>query len=274
LELKDSAVVTEAAETNTPAVTEAAENTEAQKDAAGAIPWYLQEDSADIPTPVLSEKQKLPEIPEDAPAILHALLEKISVDLGLDDLTLLDLRKMDPPPALGTNLMMILGTARSEKHLHVSADRLCRWLRTNYHLRPDADGLLGRNELKLKLKRKARRAKLVGLSHEDDKDDGVRTGWVCVNVGTVESAENAPEAPPEPGYVGFGRTTEGTKIVVQMLTEEKRIELDLERLWTGIARRQKTGLVVEDAPLGEAAAGETAYTPETADEKAPATSTF
>jgi hypothetical protein len=103
--------------------------------------------------------------------------------------------------------------------------------------------------LKLKLKRKAKRAKLVGLPHENEADDGVRTGWVCVNVGTVEAG--VEEGGEEEGYVGFGRKTEGTKIVVQMLVEEKRIELDLERLWRGIAKRQSAGLPLE-ADEGEA----------------------
>ena len=143
---------------------------------------------------------------------------------------------------------MIIGTARSEKHLHVSADRLCRWLRTNYKLRPDADGLLGRNELKLRLKRKAKKQRLVGMSPNsaDDADDGVRTGWVCVNVGEVEGGELPAEGQKEEKkFIGFGKRSEGTKIVVQMLVEEKRQELELERLWGGIAKRQTKGVLLE-----------------------------
>lgn len=200
------------------------------------IPWYLQVDAPARTVKPLLERQQLPDLPDSPPPILQPLLEQISIDLGLDNLTILDLRKLDPPPALGSNLLMVLGTARSEKHLHVSADRLCRWLRSNYKLRPDADGLLGRNELKLKLKRKARRAKLIGNKETEDMDDGVRTGWVCVNVGTVDGA--VKEEPQSQNFIGFGRRSEGVKIVVQMLVEEKRQEIDLERLWTGITERQ------------------------------------
>jgi hypothetical protein len=133
---------------------------------------------------------------------------------------------------------MLIGTARSEKHLHVSADRLCRWLRSTYKLRTDADGLLGRNELKLKLRRKSRRAKLLGSAADDNGDDGVRTGWVCVDVGVVEGSESVTDATPEPeDFVGFGRRTDGVRIVVQMLTEEKREEIELEKLWGGILKR-------------------------------------
>jgi hypothetical protein len=205
---------------------------------ASAVPWYLQVDSPRRAPQPLLEKQQIPDLPESPPPILQPLLQQVSIDLGLDSLTLLDLRKLDPPPALGANLLMILGTARSEKHLHVSADRLCRWLRSTYKLRPDADGLLGRNELKLKLKRKSKRAKLLGKSTADNEDDGVRTGWVCVDVGIVDGAENSSLNVAEPeGFVGFGRRTDGVRIVVQMMTEEKREEMDLERLWRGILKR-------------------------------------
>ena len=203
-----------------------------------SLPWYLQVQAPERVVQPLSERQRIPELPESAPPILGPLLQQVSVDLGIDDLSLLDLRKLDPPPALGANLLMVIGTARSEKHLHVSADRLCRWLRSTYKLRPDADGLLGRNELKLKLRRKSRRAKLLGSAVDDNGDDGVRTGWVCVDIGVVEGPEGSTETTSTPkGFVGFGRQTDGVRLVVQMFTEEKREEMDLERLWGGILRR-------------------------------------
>ncbi|TVY46926.1 ATPase synthesis protein, mitochondrial [Lachnellula occidentalis] len=210
-----------------------------------AVPWYLQVQSPQREVKPLSERQRIPELPESPPPILQPLLQKVSIDFGLDDLTLLDLRKLDPPPALGANLFMLIGTARSERHLHVSADRLCRWLRSTYKLRPSADGLLGRNEMKLKLRRKAKRAKLMGTT-DGTEDDGIRTGWVCVDVGVVESAEGEADDIPEPqDFVGFGRKTDGVRVVVQMLTEEKRQEIELERLWGGILKRST------QAQLGE-----------------------
>ncbi|KAK8219310.1 ATPase synthesis protein 25 mitochondrial [Zalaria obscura] len=73
-----------------------------------AVPWYLQVDS---PTPQqdhpLSARQQLPELPPSPPPLLQPILEHVSVELGLDDLSLLDLRALDPPPALGANLIMI-----------------------------------------------------------------------------------------------------------------------------------------------------------------------
>jgi hypothetical protein len=188
--------------------------------------------------------------------MLPEFLEFVSKELGMDYLSLLDLRGLDPPAALGTNLIMIVGTARSEKHLHVSAHRCCRWLRSTHKLRPHADGLLGRNEMKLKLKRKAKRSKLlasVGSAEQPDLDDGIRTGWVCVSVGNIEPApeeeyqedafdiafakeeesslENSGQGE---GFVGFGESSDRLTIVLQMFTEEKREEVDLETLWSGL----------------------------------------
>ncbi|KAL8888792.1 MAG: hypothetical protein Q9192_006119 [Flavoplaca navasiana] len=228
-----------------------------------ALPWYLQVQTPRHEPKSISERQRLPDLPPDPPPLLQPMLQHISVDLGLDDLYLLDLREIDPPPALGANVVMVIGTARSEKHLHVSADRFCRWLRTAHKLTPYADGLLGRGQLRLKLKRKNRRTRMlnsVGASDSTNSDDGIRTGWVCVNVGMIEDGRpNSPEAAvvKDDRYVGFGGESSGVKIVVQMLTEEKREDLDLETLWNqALARysRRKDRIAkshVEEAALSD-----------------------
>jgi hypothetical protein len=223
-----------------------------------AVPWYLQ---VDTPTPQsahpFAERQKLPELPDSPPALLQPILEHVSVELGLDHLSLIDLRELDPPPALGANLLMVIGTARSEKHLHVSADRLCRWLRTEHRLTPYADGLLGRNELKLKLRRKAKRTRLLSAvgskeTASQDIDDGIRTGWVCVNVGRVEGGALQKPAEEMENIVGFGTQSSGSRIVVQMMTDEKRGQIDLETLWSGILRRSVKAKTDKDQEVDDA----------------------
>lgn len=259
-------------------------------DAESSMPWYLQ---IETPSPPISNTirpllaaQEIPPLPEDPPEILGPILNQLSIQIGLDHLTILDLRSLDPPSALGANLLMILGTARSTKHLNTSADRFCRWLRATYNLRPYADGLLGRNELKLKLRRKNRKLKLaqsVGntTAVPSDYDDGIGTGWICCNLGSVENArlpqshaqstdgqekiekeeisvlsprdqerilddeeaeyKNPDSAPSESDfkYQGFGSESYAPRIVVQMFTEEKRLEMDLEGLWDArIVRRE------------------------------------
>ena len=210
---------------------------------ATSTPWYLRVEIPQRDVKPILKHQQLPELPSDPPPLLEPILEHISTDLGLDDLTLFDLRDIDPPPALGANLLMVLGTARSEKHLHVSADRFCRWLKTTHKLSPYADGLLGRGELKLKLRRKARRARIlsnVGSSEKTNVDDGIRTGWICVNVGNVpDNRHIMVHKDLHNDYVGFGEEVEGARIVIQMLTQEKREELDLEDLWGKMVHRQE-----------------------------------
>ena len=199
------------------------------------IPWYLQEETPVTESQPLSSRDHLPELPENPPSILPVLLEYTFKDLGLDELKLFDLRSLETPPAIGANAIMIIGTARSVKHLNVSADRLCRWLRTNYKLSPYADGLLGRNELKIKLRRKARRVRAASQSGAmmDEKDDGITTGWICVNAGVVKEAPAAEQEAAHQVFEGFGNINTGTRVVVQMFTEEKRAEVDLDGLWQG-----------------------------------------
>ncbi|KAM5504854.1 ATPase synthesis protein 25, mitochondrial [Microsporum canis] len=195
------------------------------------IPWYLQDESH-TPTAHPLKQQELPPLPENPPPLLEKLLTYVSVDAGLDDISLLDLRGLDPPPALGANLIMIIGTARGVKHLNVAGDRMCRWLRSNFQLKPTADGLLGRNELKIKLRRRARKAKVASdAASLNSRDDGITTGWICVNVGDVENGPMKTSDAHTRQFIGFGGPGDKVRIVVQMLVEEKRAELQLETLW-------------------------------------------
>lgn len=264
--------------------------------AQNQLPWYLRVPPPASPSSITRSTSTAPEIPSlpaNPPPILSPLLQYIYTTLGLDSLTILDLRHhVYPPPALGPNLIMLIATARSVKHLNVSADRLCRWFRTNYKLRPFADGLLGRNELKIRLRRKARRQKLTASvgntvdvnSRSLGADYGITTGWICVNIGQVaefvdghnnqeshqltnstcesEASDNletpanlqppkskAQERPeedeeeyinpaPDYAYAGFGSSSTAPRIVVQMFTEEKRAEVDLEGLWSARQERK------------------------------------
>jgi len=150
----------------------------------------------------------------------------------MEDIEILDLRNLDPPPALGPGLMMLFGTARSERHLHVSADRLVRWFRGR-GVSADADGLLGRNELKIRQRRNARKMKRLGHGYaQRGDDDGISTQWVCVNAGTVSWVEAEEAVVGADGRVsGFGVPQVGSTVVVQMFTKARRTELDLEGFW-------------------------------------------
>lgn len=213
-------------------------------------PWYLQEEAPRHPS-LIQHSQTLPEVPDNVPGILHDLVKYAAEDMGLDNVKLLDLRTLDPPAALGPNLIMLFGTARSERHLHVSGRHLISWLRSK-GINAHADGIVGPNEFKIKMRRKQRKARLLGTAATPmGGDDGVTTRWICTNLGTISSGSQGPVEYET--ATGFSTTKTGTTIVVQAFTESKRKELDLEVLWSRIlARRGDDNLITDDMEYTEA----------------------
>lgn len=201
-------------------------------------PWFLEEEP---PRHVPSlHKATLPKAPEDGPAIIEPMIKYIYEDMGLDDISLLDLRELDPPASLGPNLIMLCATARSERHLHISAGRFVRWLRRNHDVDASADGLIGPGELKTKLRRLRKKAKLMGSNSAilPGGDHGISTGWVCVNFSLHGQGHAEAAVFDDSGkFSGFGSAQTGTTVVIQCMTEPRREELDLELLWRGVLKR-------------------------------------
>ncbi|KAK2594767.1 ATPase synthesis protein 25 mitochondrial [Conoideocrella luteorostrata] len=201
-------------------------------------PWFLEVDPPRHPPSL--HTPSLPKAPNGAPALMEPMVKYIFEDMGLDDISLMDLRDLDPPAALGPNLIMLFATARSERHLHVSSGRFVRWLRRNYKVSARADGLIGPGELKTKLRRLRKKAKLMGTNTMilPGGDNGISTGWVCVNFSISDAVSDETASFDGSGrFSGFGAAPNGTTIVVQCMTEPRRNELDLETLWQGILRR-------------------------------------
>lgn len=192
------------------------------------------------------------------------MMKYIFEDMGLDDISLLDLRDIDPPAALGPNLIMLFGTARSERHLHISSGRFVRWLKRNYKINARADGLIGPGELRTKLRRLRKKAKLMGTNTAiiPGGDNGISTGWVCVNFSADDQKAGEMESFDESGrFSGFGAPLTGTTVVIQCMTEARRHELDLEALWQVVlkktlqdANKIKDGRVMDKEELAQAVA--------------------
>ncbi|OAR00224.1 hypothetical protein LLEC1_03040 [Akanthomyces lecanii] len=201
-------------------------------------PWFLDEKPPQHPPS--QHQQELPVAPEGAPAVVEPMMKYIFEDMGLDDLALFDLRELDPHAALGPNLIMVFGTARSEKHLHVSAGRFVRWIRKHHQFEAKADGLIGAGELRTKLRRLRKKAKLMGTNANiiPRGDNGISTGWICVSFNTDDGVSDADANFDATGRMaGFDAGAAGTTIVVQCMTEARRQELDLEALWEGMLKR-------------------------------------
>jgi len=166
-------------------------------------PWYLNTPKqSPAPAAFISPFiEPIPALPQDSPVYLEALMTHLQKDLGLLKFKIYDLRGIDPVPALGANIIMIICTARSGRHLHIASDKCSRYLRSVHKIRAFADGIVGRGELKLRQKRQKRKGKVLSEAEEA----ALEVGWVCVNTG------------------------EG--VVVQILTDKKREAVDLEGLW-------------------------------------------
>ncbi|KAF4968654.1 hypothetical protein FSARC_3993 [Fusarium sarcochroum] len=205
---------------------------------SGDVPWFLE-----VEPPRHAESQhavQLPKIPEGAPEVLEPMVKYIFEDMGLDDISLLDMRDLDPPAALGPNLIMLFATTRSERHLHISSGRFIRWLRKKYNISARADGLIGPGELRTKLRRLRKKAKLMGTNTAiiPGGDNGISTGWVCVNFSSnSDNIDEAAKVDDTGRFSGFGAPQTGTTVVVQCMTESRRAELDLETLWQGILKK-------------------------------------
>ncbi|KAI5785192.1 hypothetical protein FPQ18DRAFT_352207 [Pyronema domesticum] len=194
---------------------------DSKKDPNVALPWFLRVETPKAPKHPLAAKQELPKLPENPPTQLEDIINQMADGNGITELKLYDLRTLDPPPALGTNVIMLIGTARSVRHAHATADKMCRYMRQNFRWKPYADGLLGRNELKLINRRKQRRGK-VASSQVGEVDEAGNSGWVCVHSGK-----------------------EG--IVIQIMTQEKRDELNIDGLWGDVTGRWERHMIAEAA---------------------------
>ncbi|RBR12759.1 uncharacterized protein FIESC28_08461 [Fusarium coffeatum] len=202
------------------------------------VPWFLE-----VEAPRHAESQhavELPKVPEGAPEVIEPMIKYIFEDMGLDDISLLDMRDLDPPAALGPNLIMLFATARSERHLHISSGRFVRWLRKHHNISARADGLIGPGELRTKLRRLRKKAKLMGTNTAiiPGGDNGISTGWVCVNFSSSgDEIDEAAKVDDTGRFSGFGAPQTGTTVVVQCMTDSRRAELDLETLWKGILKK-------------------------------------
>ncbi|BFZ59764.1 ATPase synthesis protein 25 mitochondrial [Saitoella coloradoensis] len=167
-------------------------------------PWYLLNDDdiqsqwAAPVTPI----EVIPDLPENPPDFLERLLNYLSSECNLLDLRILDLRNCDPPAAWGEQTIMIVGTAKAERHLRVAGEDLMTWLRKAYNLRPWAEGLP--REAQGKIVARRRRKNLARGKIESPED--ARNNWVCVDTGR-------------------------DCLVVHMFTEAGREQINLEGLW-------------------------------------------
>lgn len=83
-------------------------------------------------------------------------------------------------------------------------------------------------------------ANVGGAEPEGNLDDGIRTGWICCTLGKIQAHPDdkgiVGARGDGEGFVGFSDVKPGVNVVVQMFTDEKRNEIDLETLWSGVIK--------------------------------------
>lgn len=176
---------------------------------SNVLPWYLREQQESeyslLPKIDLdnSKLEKYPDLPVDSPPLLQPLVSRLFYDHHLQNIILLDLRNRDPPPFWGSNTIMILATARGERHLQSVAEVTSKWLKSTLGVVPRIDGLPRKESLVIKRRRLRKKSlRKPGYMITAPK----QTEWVSMYT----------------GYQG---------LVLQLFTEQGRQEYDLEGLW-------------------------------------------
>ncbi|KAK6515247.1 ATPase synthesis protein 25 mitochondrial [Arthrobotrys conoides] len=185
-------------------------------------PWYHHSTLQPAPRRFVSPLiEQMPDLPPNSPKNLDTLLNYLIKELSLSKIKIMDLRDLEPTPALGANTIMLITTARSERHMTIASDKCARYMRSILEgSQIYADGLIGRGEIKLRERRERRK----GKRRTAEDEEAMRVGWICVN--------------------------SGQGIVVQIMTGWKREQLNLEGLWsrkihTSMKRKLKDKLLAE-----------------------------
>ncbi|KAK9362313.1 hypothetical protein V1504DRAFT_449173 [Lipomyces starkeyi] len=169
-----------------------------------STPWYLREANAHS---TVSNVALLPDIPEDAPKEVTEILNFLATDLGLTELSLVDLRNRNT--TFGPNAIMIVGTARSDRHLIRASEELRVHLKKTYRAKSRIEGLVSKDKLKIQERRIKKK--------------------ISKYTGDVSAYENDLRSSSKNSWVFFDSRVKGVHI--HIITSEKRWQLDLEGLW-------------------------------------------
>lgn len=180
-----------------------------------SAPWYLNPDASPSVESPLQEVQ-LPALPANAPQTLENLINYLAKDLGIQDLKIFDMRdrdglSLDSEGAYDISDFMILGTGKSAKHLLKASSELEYYIKHNLHKLPITEGVLKAGKL----------AKYHRRLHKKGK---TAPNYSKENYGVTPNT-----------WVMTDTKTDG--IIIHMLTEERRRDLNLEYLWSPESER-------------------------------------
>lgn len=181
-------------------------------------PWYLNPgESPNITSPL--KPIHIPDLPKDHPPSLENLVIYLTQELGIDELLVFDMRNKkqnDPDTAEGAYDMadfMVLGTGKSTKHLQKASSQLDFYIKHNLHKLPSTEGILKSGELARYHRRLQKKGKKAPGYSKNTYGAEPNT-WVMTD-------------------------TKSDGIIIHMLTKERRLDLNLEYLWSDPVERKK-----------------------------------
>uniref|UniRef100_A0A060THB7 ATPase synthesis protein 25 n=1 Tax=Blastobotrys adeninivorans TaxID=409370 RepID=A0A060THB7_BLAAD len=142
------------------------------------VPWYMRHSDAKN----ASESKHITEIPtlENSPASLEPILKHMAIEIGLDDLQLVDLRELDPPSSFGPAIL-VLASGKSDKHLTRASLELSKWIKNTYGVLVGREGLVTSNFLRVHQRRLRKRANKASSFQMRQTDAIEPNSWVILD---------------------------------------------------------------------------------------------
>ena len=216
-------------EMNTETTKAQAENTEFPHEnietANSSIPWYLQLAKQENEREAILASTEEPIIfPKDSPESLIRISNFLSKEQGLKDVLVFDMRNSDMVTSKMADIMVI-ATAKSIKHCQNTYVELNKLIKQEFSQVAYLEGNINPNDEKKRKKRLLRKTNLGGVWNVNKR-----------NVNSFESNE-----------AWYMVDTKTDNIFVNILTEQRRAELNLEELYSPKDEKYKwTKMVVNE----------------------------
>lgn len=178
-------------------------------DSTEDVPWYLRSENEDTEQLNPSLKEPIPETPEGSPESLKNVVEYLIRDLGLKDVSFIDLRNRDPVTIFGPDAIMIIATGKNDRHIGKAAQELMTWVKRNYDVVPYREGIYTAGYIKIQKRRQKKKSRK--LARADDSYESFDNRFVN-------------------DWVTMDMKMDG--LLVQLFTEDKRDLIDLEYVWS------------------------------------------
>lgn len=167
------------------------------------VPWYLKVGDRERSLKQSVFKAQEIEYPQESPDSLRHISHYLRDQLGLMDIMIFDLRKGEfETAAAKISDFMIIGTARSPRHCKTSFDKLNSLIKQEYESVAYAEGQFNAKEEKKRQRRLARKPKLSSNLNSNVPTES----WLLIDCKV-------------------------DKIFVNILTENRRQEINLEELY-------------------------------------------